>query len=200
MSDFRSSHSSPAPKRRKIGPNCHNGRWPQAPVNQEWAASPPLARAPRPPVSPAAEGGRAAAKLPRSPPRLLPDGSPGTHPTRRSLRPPSPGNPSLTSFRKAGASPGALAAPPAGATGTRDGSWTTELRARGGRGARRQGVALPRVFRQAGECAQRPRPPGHRAPGVRTAPPSDAETLRGGGAIGAALAKRARPEPGRRPV
>lgn len=128
MSDFRRFHSSPAPKRRKIGPSCHNGQWLQAPVNQEWATLPPLARAPHPPVSPAAEGGRAAAKLPRSLPRLLPDGSPGTHPTCRSLYPPSPGNPSLTSFRKAGASPGALAAPPAGATGTQEGSWTTELR------------------------------------------------------------------------
>lgn len=53
-------------------------------------------------------------------------------------------------------------------------------------------ASRPRVFRPAGECVQRPRPPGHRAPGVRSAPPSDAETLRGGGGPSGPLRLNAR--------
>lgn len=108
--------------------------------------------------------------------------------------------PSLTSFRNAGASPRAhptlhrqepqgpgRVAPASG--------WarTAELQDRCGRGTWKQDLsparhprrarAPPRLQADQRVCAQRPRPPGHRAPGARSAPPSDAESLRGGGGV-----------------
>lgn len=157
MSDFRSTHSSAAPKGRKTGPNCQNERRPQASVNQEWAASPPRAR-PRPASSrlPAADGGRAAAELPRWLPRFLPDGSPGTQPTRAASTSPRPGSPLTDELQKSRRL----------TTGTREGGaglWpgrTAELRDPLRQRRAEAGRRAPRVFRPTGECVHR----GHGLP------------------------------------